>query len=192
MTRVQSRRSRTALLVALLATGTLLLTTTQPWLVRVQVDAAGLRWPHDLPGAAAAPLAAPAALVVLAAVGAASAVSGRVARMVLRWLALAATVGAALAVLWALIEGGARQGAGDAVVSTRITAWAWIGVGAAWLAVPALALWAATRAGPSATPEVAAASVDGTDSVEEHERHRRQVAQLWKDLDTPGDSREGT
>lgn len=154
--------------VALVACGLLMLSTTQPWASTVTELAPGTpRWREGVTGSALVPWLAP-----VAAVGALTLVAGLARFAWGRWaalLALAATVaGSALG----LVRAGETAAT---TVSSRPTAWPWIALGAAVVALLATALWRPSRArrgggdGRRAAPARAA-----------WEEERRQAAQDWR------------
>ncbi|MFT4158341.1 MAG: Trp biosynthesis-associated membrane protein [Microbacterium sp.] len=106
-----ARRGRSSAVCAFLLGGAIgIISSTQPWFIVQRVDAAS---DIPVPGAAVLPLLAPLSLMVLA-LGAALAITGRVARFVFGVLA----AGVAVLLGWSTVSVVLAQGASDAVAPT--------------------------------------------------------------------------
>lgn len=162
-----SGRGPAAAAVVLMACGLLMLSVTQPWAATVTQLAPGApRWREDVVGAQLLPWLAPVAAV------AALAVVARAARFGwARWVALPVLAAAVVGSARGLVRAGEVTAT---TVSSRPTAWPWIALVAAVVALLAAVAWRPGRA-ERRRPE-APRGAPGRPAWEED---RRRAAEDW-------------
>lgn len=184
--------------LALLACGTLLLTTTQPWLRTVtQVAAGAPRARGAVTGAELVPWVAPVAVVLALAV-----VAGLTGMRWARGVAVAAALAVPAGVLPALLTAipGATPAAvsGPGLVAAEPTGWLWAGAAAGLMTTVWTILWWWPWTRGSATPSGTAGPGGAgprsdrpraapTEDPYGAEAERRRAAADWRELSEGGD-----
>ncbi|AXH95106.1 hypothetical protein [Ornithinimicrobium avium] len=162
-------RGPTAAALALAACGLLLLGVGQPWATALTQAAPGApRWPGTVSGAELVPWLGPVVLVAGLCV-----VAGLAGLVRARYAALPVLAIALLGTVLALTRAGRT---GEGTVSSHPTAWPWVALGSALVALLAVVLWRPERvrpdrpAGPRSGPGAG------------WEQERRRTERVWLEL----------